>query len=114
MELKYEEIKEDSADIHESLHINAKYSLKDTFYAFLNGYELNENYDITEETALYVAFCTLLIDKEQNFDFFKNKLANLISNKNLEKVTNDLKSDELVQFCSDVDIIKKKLTSKTK
>ncbi len=107
MELKYEEIKEDSADIYESLHINAKYTLKDTFYAFLNDYELNENYDITEETSLYVAFCTLLIDKEQNFGFLRNKLASLISDKNLEKVRNDLTLDEQVQFCSDVDIIKK-------
>jgi hypothetical protein len=109
MELKYEEIKEDSADIYESLHINAKYPLKDTFYAFLNDYELHENYDITEETSLYVAFCALLIEKEQNFDFLRNKLVNLISNKNLEKVTNDLESDELVRFFADVNTIKKEI-----
>ena len=34
MELKYEEIKEDSADTYENLHTNAKYPLKDTFYTF--------------------------------------------------------------------------------
>lgn len=109
MEFKYDEIKEDATDIYESLHVNAKYSLKDTFYAFLDDYEANENYSKSEETSLYVSFCTLLIEKNENFEFLKDKLINLISDKNIEEVTKELDSDDYTQFLKDVNRIKKEV-----
>ena len=54
-----------------------------------------------------MAFAILLIEKKQSVDFLRTKLVDLIYNKNSETVTKDLKADELIQFCSDVDIIKK-------
>ncbi|WP_321388943.1 hypothetical protein [uncultured Enterococcus sp.] len=109
MELRYEEIKESANDAYERLYINAEYPLEDTFYAFLGDFELNENYDKTEETSLYVSFVTLLIEKKQNFDFLRNELVDLISDNNLKEVINSLESDEISLFCKDVDTIREQL-----
>ncbi|MGX7420746.1 hypothetical protein ACWOFR_18395 [Carnobacterium gallinarum] len=109
MELRYEEIKESAIDTYERLYINAKYPIEDTFYAFLGDFELNENYDKTEETSLYVSFVTLLIDKKQNFDFLRSELVSLMSDNNLKEIINNLESDEVSLFCKDVDTTKEQL-----
>lgn len=107
MELKYNEIKEDSIDIYESLHIRSKYTLNDTFYAFMSDYELNENYDKIEKTAIYVSFTALLIAKSQDFEFLRSELVNLISSDNIKESISNLEPNDSLQFCKDVDTIKK-------
>lgn len=109
MELRYEEIKESAIDTYGRLHINAEYPIEDTFYALLGDFELNENYDKTEETSLYVSFVTLLIEKKQNFDFLRSELVSLMSDNNLKEVINNLESDEVSLFSKDVDAIKEQL-----
>ncbi|PFD95710.1 hypothetical protein COE15_23640 [Bacillus cereus] len=108
MDLRYGEIKEAVINTYDSLHIGAKYEIRDTFYALLHDHESSDEYTETEECCIYVNFALLLIEKNTSIDFIKTRLNELLDNKNMEIYRTELK-DEINEFTNDVDKLKQHL-----
>lgn len=105
MDLSYQEIKEDMQDSFRSLYQNAGYSAKDTFYATLDGYECCDTFTQTEECCIYVHFAFVLLDHEEEIDFMKQRLYELIDEKYFSIYKSELK-EEYDNFVNDVTILK--------
>ncbi|WIY59250.1 hypothetical protein [Bacillus arachidis] len=102
MDLRYDEIKEAVMDTYDSLHIGAKYEIRDTFYALLHDHESSE------ECYIYISFALLLIEKNISIDFIETRLNEFLNNKNMEVYRTELK-DEIIEFMNDVDKLKQHL-----
>ena len=110
MILTYTEVKEDAYEGYERLYVRAKYAVQDTFYANLNDYECAEDYTLTEEVSVYVAFALVFIEKEHDFCFMKCRLKELLSADNMKIYEEEL-GNEFEDFMVDVDKVKEYLLS---
>ncbi len=108
MDLTYQEVKEDMQDSFKSLYQNAGYSARDTFYATLDDYQCWETSTQTEECCIYVNFAFVLLDNNEDIDFMKQRLFELIDENNFSLYQSEL-DEEYNDLINDITILKTRI-----
>lgn len=101
MILKYDEIKEVVYDSYKSLHLKFHYELQDTLYATIGEYDFYKEFSKIDKICIYINFAIIFYQNQENFDFIKNELIDIVKEENFDFYKENLK-EEFKQFYDDL------------
>lgn len=101
MILSYNEIKEAVYDSYKSLHDEFNYTPKDTLFATIGEYNFSEDYTKTDEACIYINFTLIFNEKGEDLDFIKDKLIDIINDKNVEYYMSTI-GEDFTDFFNDI------------
>jgi len=106
MILEYNEIKEVVYDSYKSLHDKFHYTPQDTLYATIGEYDFSEEFSKVDEACIYINFAIIFYKNQEDFNFMKNKLIDIIKEENFNYYKENLK-EEFKEFFNDLLKVKK-------
>jgi hypothetical protein len=101
MILSYNERKEAIIEDFEEFHNSMGYPLDKTLYATLGESEHAKNYTQTDECCIYLNFALTVLNINENIEFMRKRLIELIDEKNMKLYEDELR-DEFDNFKKDL------------
>ena len=101
----YQEIKNDIQSEFNRFLNRLGYSITDTFYATMGESENRDDFTLAEECCMYICLTLLLKENNEKLDFFRKRLSELISDKNIKTYQSELKEEYSI-FLNDVNKVK--------
>ncbi len=105
MLLKYREMKEAVFNSYKSLYDKFHYTPKYVVFATIGEYDFYKNFSQIDEIIIFINFALIFFENQNNFNFIREKLIELVKEEHLEYYKKELK-EEFGEFICDVTKVK--------
>ena len=93
MLLKYREMKEAVFNSYKSLYDKFHYTPKDVVFATIGEYDFYKNFSQIDEIIIFINFALIFFENQNNFNFIREKLIELVKEEHLEYYKKELKEE---------------------
>ncbi|TVX94885.1 hypothetical protein [Cohnella terricola] len=101
MILTYPELKDDVRDCFMTFHEDMKNPIKESLYATLGESEHHLEFTQTNECCIYVNYALIMIDMNEDIDFMRQRLKELLEEEHMQIYKEELQ-DDFDEFNADI------------